>query len=84
MQGRDDHWCSGLSRVRGLQSCLPDTSPLLLSLSQVGDTNCRAFIHHAAQGDTELLTNLPNQRVALQRTALACLVGSSDGGKMEQ
>lgn len=58
------------------QSYLPDIPPLVLSLSQVRDTNCRAFIHHAAQGDTDLLANLPNQRVGLQRTALACLVGT--------
>uniref|UniRef100_A0A8C6H3Q1 Mesothelin-like n=1 Tax=Mus spicilegus TaxID=10103 RepID=A0A8C6H3Q1_MUSSI len=69
---------ANLAAQLGLQDDFEFHPPNLLlfyDLSQVGDTNCRAFIHHAAQGDTELLTNLPNQRVALQRTALACLGG---------
>ncbi|XP_034361910.1 mesothelin-like protein isoform X1 [Arvicanthis niloticus] len=69
---------ANLAARLGLQDDFEFHPPNLLlfyNLSQVGDTNCRAFIHHAAQGDTELLANLPNQRVALQRTALACLGG---------
>lgn len=69
---------ANLAARLGLQDDFQFHPPNLLlfyNLSQVGDTNCRAFIHRAAQGDTELLANLPNQRVALQRTALACLGG---------
>lgn len=55
------------------------------SLTQVREATCRAFTRRAAQGDTELLANLPDQRSALQHTALACLVGMTgrlgrDGG----
>lgn len=57
---------------------------LRFSLDQVRDANCRAFIHHAAQGDTELLANLPDQRIALQHTALACLVGASREDRIGQ
>nr|XP_020032881.1 mesothelin-like protein [Castor canadensis] len=46
---------------------------LFYNLSQVREADCRAFTHRAAQGDTELLANLPDQRVALRHTALACL-----------
>ncbi|XP_052052674.1 mesothelin-like protein [Apodemus sylvaticus] len=69
---------ANLAARLGLQDDFEFYPPNLLlfyDLTQVGDTNCRAFIHHAAQGDTELLANLPNQRVALQHTALACLGG---------
>uniref|UniRef100_A0A286XPQ8 Mesothelin like n=1 Tax=Cavia porcellus TaxID=10141 RepID=A0A286XPQ8_CAVPO len=48
---------------------------LFYNLSQVKEANCRAFTHRAAQGNTELLVNLPDQRVALRHTALACLGG---------
>ncbi|EHB14110.1 Mesothelin-like protein, partial [Heterocephalus glaber] len=48
---------------------------LFYNLSQVKQANCRAFTCHAAQGDTELLANLPDQRIALRHTALACLGG---------
>ncbi|KFO34759.1 Mesothelin-like protein [Fukomys damarensis] len=48
---------------------------LFYNLSQVKEANCQAFTRRAAQGDTELLANLPDQRVALQHTALACLGG---------
>ncbi|KAM6166357.1 mesothelin-like protein [Erethizon dorsatum] len=48
---------------------------LFYNLSQVREANCRAFTRRAAQGDTELLANLPDQRVALWHTALACLGG---------
>ncbi|XP_031208426.1 mesothelin-like protein [Mastomys coucha] len=69
---------ANLAERLGLQEDFEFHPPNLLlfyDLSQVGETNCRAFIHHAAQGDTELLANLPNQRVALKHTALACLGG---------
>lgn len=46
------------------------------SLTQVKEADCRAFIRRAAQGDTELLANLPDQRAALRHRALACLVGA--------
>lgn len=46
------------------------------SLTQVEEADCRAFIRRAAQGDTKLLANLPDQRAALQHRALACLVGA--------
>lgn len=49
------------------------------SLDQVRDTDCRAFTSRATQGHMELLTNLPDQRAALQHTAWACLVGASAG-----
>ncbi|XP_040604280.1 mesothelin-like protein [Mesocricetus auratus] len=68
---------ANLAARQGLQEDFEFHPPNLLlfyNLSQVSEANCRAFIHHAAQGDTELLANLPNQRVALQHTALACLV----------
>ncbi|MXQ80872.1 hypothetical protein E5288_WYG009005 [Bos mutus] len=45
------------------------------SLTQVKEADCRAFIRRAAQGDTELLANLPDQRTALQHRALVCLGG---------
>ncbi|XP_027280866.1 mesothelin-like protein [Cricetulus griseus] len=67
---------ANLAAQQGLQDDFEFYPPNLLlfyNLSQVSEANCRAFIHHAAQGDTELLANLPNQRVALQHTALACL-----------
>uniref|UniRef100_A0A8C2YSI9 Mesothelin like n=1 Tax=Chinchilla lanigera TaxID=34839 RepID=A0A8C2YSI9_CHILA len=48
---------------------------LFYNLSQVREANCRAFTRRAAQGNTELLANLPDQRVALRHTALACLGG---------
>nr|XP_051697421.1 mesothelin-like protein isoform X2 [Oryctolagus cuniculus] len=48
---------------------------LFYNLSQVRVTDCRAFTGHAAQGHTELLANLPDQRAALQHMALACLGG---------
>ncbi|CAO2642316.1 Mesothelin-like protein, partial [Lemmus lemmus] len=71
---------ANLAARQGLQDDFVFHPPNLLlfyNLSQVREASCRAFIHHAAQGDTELLANLPNQRVALQHTALACLVGAS-------
>lgn len=58
-----------------------DVFPPACSLSQVGEANCRAFTRRAAQGDTELLANLPDQRVALRHVALACLVGTSGGDR---
>ncbi|CAH6786601.1 mesothelin-like protein [Phodopus roborovskii] len=67
---------ANLAARQGLQDDFKFHPPNLLlfyNLSQVSEANCRAFIHHAAQGDTELLANLPNQRVALQHTALSCL-----------
>ncbi|KAK7798276.1 hypothetical protein U0070_005348 [Myodes glareolus] len=67
---------ANLAARQGLQDDFVFHPPNLLlfyNLSQLREANCRAFIHHAAQGDTELLANLPNQRVALQHTALACL-----------
>ncbi|XP_058141550.1 LOW QUALITY PROTEIN: mesothelin-like protein [Dasypus novemcinctus] len=48
---------------------------LFYNLSQVKGADCRAFVGRAAQGDTELLANLPDQRVALRHAALACLGG---------
>ncbi|XP_036890412.1 mesothelin-like protein [Sturnira hondurensis] len=48
---------------------------LFYNLEQVREANCRAFTRRAAQGDTELLANLPDQRAALQHAALACLGG---------
>ncbi|XP_055460646.1 mesothelin-like protein [Psammomys obesus] len=69
---------ANLAARLGLQDDFEFHPPSLLlfyNLSQVKEANCRAFIHHAAQGDTTLLANLPNQRVALRRTALACLGG---------
>ncbi|XP_004628183.1 mesothelin-like protein [Octodon degus] len=48
---------------------------LFYNLSQVREADCRAFTRRAAQGNTELLANLPDQRVALWHTALACLGG---------
>nr|XP_045017248.1 mesothelin-like protein [Jaculus jaculus] len=53
----------------------PPSLLLFYNLSQVKESNCRAFMQHAAQGDTGLLANLPDQRIALQHTALACLGG---------
>ncbi|ELK10852.1 Mesothelin-like protein [Pteropus alecto] len=50
-------------------------TPPARSLAQVREADCRAFTRRAAQGDTELLANLPDQRAALQHSALACLGG---------
>ncbi|KAM9208991.1 LOW QUALITY PROTEIN: mesothelin [Dugong dugon] len=63
---------------RGLQDDFERHPPDLLlfyDLTQVRGDECQAFTRHASQGDTELLANLPDQRVALQRKALDCLVG---------
>uniref|UniRef100_A0A2K5EJZ7 Mesothelin like n=1 Tax=Aotus nancymaae TaxID=37293 RepID=A0A2K5EJZ7_AOTNA len=59
----------------------PPSLLLFYNLSQVRADDCRTFIRHAAQGDVELLDHLPDQRVALWRAALACLVvGTGWGG----
>ncbi|KAM7148068.1 mesothelin-like protein isoform 2-T2 [Molossus nigricans] len=47
--------------------------PTACSLGKIRGADCRAFIRRAAQGDTELLANLPDQRATLQRSAVACL-----------
>ncbi|XP_074239281.1 mesothelin-like protein [Saimiri boliviensis] len=52
----------------------PPSLLLFYNLSQVRAADCRAFIRRAAQGDMELLGHLPDQRVALWRVALACLL----------
>lgn len=57
----------------------PNSPPPACSLGQVREADCRAFTRRAAQGDTELLANLPDQRAALQHSALACLVGPGAG-----
>uniref|UniRef100_A0A8C9GDP2 Mesothelin like n=1 Tax=Piliocolobus tephrosceles TaxID=591936 RepID=A0A8C9GDP2_9PRIM len=54
----------------------PPNLLLFYNLSQVREADCRAFIHRAAQGDVELLSHLPDQRVALQRVAVGCLRGA--------
>ncbi|XP_007955681.1 mesothelin-like protein [Orycteropus afer afer] len=62
----------------GLQDDFEQHPPDLLlfyNLTQVTG-NCQAFTRRAGQGDTELLVNLPDQRVALQHKALDCLGGS--------
>lgn len=51
----------------------PNSPPPACSLGQVREADCQAFTRRAAQGDTELLANLPDQRAALQHSALACL-----------
>uniref|UniRef100_A0A2K5HLI7 Mesothelin like n=1 Tax=Colobus angolensis palliatus TaxID=336983 RepID=A0A2K5HLI7_COLAP len=58
----------------------PPNLLLFYNLSQVREADCRAFIHRAAQGDVELPSHLPDQRVALQRVAVGCLVGAGRGG----
>ncbi|XP_058289968.1 mesothelin-like protein, partial [Hylobates moloch] len=60
----------------GLQDDLTLHPPNLLlfyNLSQVREADCRAFVRRAAQRDVELLSHLPDQRVALRRAAVACL-----------
>ncbi|XP_022372631.1 mesothelin-like protein [Enhydra lutris kenyoni] len=67
---------ANLATWHGLQDDFELHPPNLLlfyNLTQVREATCRAFIRRAAQGDTEMLANLPEQRFALQRTALACL-----------
>nr|KAF6294856.1 mesothelin like [Pipistrellus kuhlii] len=67
---------ANLAALHGLQSDFPLHPPDLLlfyNLGQVREADCRAFTRRAAQGDTELLANLPDQRAALQHSALACL-----------
>ncbi|XP_074179182.1 mesothelin-like protein isoform X1 [Rhinolophus sinicus] len=69
---------ANLAARRGLQGDFALHPPDLLlfyNLAQVREADCRAFIRRAAQGDTELLANLPDQRAALQHLALACLGG---------
>ncbi|XP_055991076.1 mesothelin-like protein [Sorex fumeus] len=70
---------ANLAALHGLQGDFQMHPPNLLlfyNLSQVGEDQCRNFTGRAAQGDPELLANLPDQRAALQREALACLGGS--------
>ncbi|XP_054570122.1 mesothelin-like protein [Eptesicus fuscus] len=67
---------ANLAALHGLQSDFPLHPPDLLlfyNLGQVREADCQAFTRRAAQGDTELLANLPDQRAALQHSALACL-----------
>ncbi|ELK28437.1 Mesothelin-like protein [Myotis davidii] len=67
---------ANLAALHGLQSDFPLHPPDLLlfyNLGHVREADCRAFTGRAAQGDTELLANLPDQRAALQHSALACL-----------
>ncbi|KAM8778894.1 LOW QUALITY PROTEIN: mesothelin-like protein [Rhynchonycteris naso] len=67
---------ANLAALHGLQRDFllhPPDLLLFYNLGQVREANCWAFIHRAAQGDIELLANLPDQRAALQRSALACL-----------
>ncbi|XP_059548560.1 mesothelin-like protein [Myotis daubentonii] len=67
---------ANLAALHGLQSDFPLHPPDLLlfyNLGHVQEADCRAFTGRAAQGDTELLANLPDQRAALQHSALACL-----------
>nr|XP_027796645.1 mesothelin-like protein [Marmota flaviventris] len=67
---------ANLATWRGLQGDFrlhPPDLLLFYNLSQVREADCRAFTHRAAQGNTELLANLPDQRVTLRHTALACL-----------
>nr|KAF6272114.1 mesothelin like [Myotis myotis] len=67
---------ANLAALHGLQSDFPLHPPDLLlfyNLGHVKEADCRAFTGRAAQGDTELLANLPDQRAALQHSALACL-----------
>lgn len=66
-----EDWC--------LVPTLPTAPQPAHSLTQVKEADCRAFTHRAVQGDTELLANLPDQRAALQRVALDCLVGTAGG-----
>ncbi|XP_007528128.1 mesothelin-like protein isoform X2 [Erinaceus europaeus] len=69
---------ANLATLRGLQGDFQLHPPDLLlfyNLAQVREEECRAFTRRAAQGDTELLANLPDQRAALRNTALACLGG---------
>uniref|UniRef100_A0A8C3X7S1 Mesothelin like n=1 Tax=Catagonus wagneri TaxID=51154 RepID=A0A8C3X7S1_9CETA len=73
---------ANLAARRGLQADFELQPPDLLlfyDLTQVKQADCRAFIRRAAQGDPELLANLPDQRAALQRRALACLGGPRPG-----
>uniref|UniRef100_I3M3X0 Mesothelin like n=1 Tax=Ictidomys tridecemlineatus TaxID=43179 RepID=I3M3X0_ICTTR len=67
---------ANLATWRGLQGDFrlhPPDLLLFYNLSQVREADCRAFTHRAAQGNTELLANLPDQRMTLRHTALACL-----------
>ncbi|ELW67771.1 Mesothelin-like protein [Tupaia chinensis] len=67
---------ASLAARHGLQEDFPLHPPDLLlfyDLAQVPKADCQAFIQRAAQGDTELLANLPDQRVALRHMAFSCL-----------
>ncbi|XP_045400732.1 mesothelin-like protein [Lemur catta] len=67
---------ANLASRHGLQEDFALHPPDLLlfyNLSQVREADCRAFTRRAAQGRLELLANLPDQRGALRRAALACL-----------
>ncbi|XP_026974173.1 mesothelin [Sagmatias obliquidens] len=44
-------------------------------LTQVREADCQAFVRRTAQGNTGLLTNLPDQKATLRHRALACLGG---------
>nr|XP_035939293.1 mesothelin-like protein isoform X5 [Halichoerus grypus] len=67
---------ANLAARHGLQNDFELHPPNLLlfyDLTQVREADCWAFTRRAAQGDMELLANLPDQRVALRHAALACL-----------
>ncbi|KAK2491590.1 hypothetical protein MC885_016351 [Smutsia gigantea] len=69
---------ANLATWHGLQDDFALHPPDLLlfyNLTQVRKADHRAFTRRAAQGHTELLANLPDQRAALQHMALACLGG---------
>ncbi|KAI5932641.1 Mesothelin-like protein [Manis javanica] len=69
---------ANLATWHGLQDDFALHPPDLLlfyNLTQVRKADRQAFTRRAAQGHTELLANLPDQRAALQRMALACLGG---------
>ncbi|XP_057343731.1 mesothelin-like protein isoform X2 [Manis pentadactyla] len=69
---------ANLATWHGLQDDFALHPPDLLlfyNLTQVRKADRRAFTRRAAQGHTELLANLPDQRAALQHMALACLGG---------
>ncbi|XP_061063851.1 mesothelin-like protein [Eubalaena glacialis] len=69
---------ANLATQQGLQGDFelhPTNLLLFYDLTQVREADCQALVRRAAQGNTGMLANLPDQRATLRHRALACLGG---------